>query len=116
MTLSFNLILLVKHLQRVRRCFITARETSLLLLNCPQEHVVLINNEQKVVSAHLESEGLIKDGVERFLVNLGVELLLLVREDEDLHVRVRGAAAVHGEEISSLQDSHGQLRREEVCD
>lgn len=87
-----------------------------MLLNCPQEHVVLINNEQKVLSAHLESEGLIKDGVERFLVNLGVELLLLVREDEDLHVRVRGAAAVHGEEISSLQDSHGQLRREEVCD
>lgn len=64
------------------------------------------------VSAHLERKGLIEDGVERLLVNLRVKLLLLVREDEDLHVRVRGAAAVHGEKIGSLQDSHGQLERE----
>lgn len=42
-------------------------------------------------------------------MNLCVKLLLLVREDEDLHVRVGGAAAVHGEKISGLQDSHSQL-------
>lgn len=64
------------------------------------------------VSAHLERKGLVEDGVERLLVNLRVKLLLLVREDEDLHVRVRGAAAVHGEKIGGLQDSHGQLGRE----
>lgn len=71
-------------------------------------------------SAHLENKGLIEDRVERFLVNLCVKLLLLVREDKDLHVGVRGATAVHGEEISCLQDSHSQLgggvRSEEACD
>lgn len=61
--------------------------------------------------AYLESKSLIEDGIERFLVNLCVKLLLLVREDEDLDVRVRGAAAVHGEEVSCLQDSHSQLGR-----
>lgn len=61
--------------------------------------------------AYLESKSLIEDGIERFLVNLCVKLLLLVREDEDLDVRVRGATAVHGEEVSCLQDSHSQLGR-----
>lgn len=44
-------------------------------------------------------------------MNLCIKLLLLVGEDEDLHVGVRGAAAVHGEEISCLQDSYSQLER-----
>lgn len=47
-------------------------------------------------------------------MDLCVKLLLLIRENKDLHVRVRGAATVHGEEISGLEDSHGQLWRRNV--
>lgn len=45
-------------------------------------------------------------------MDLCVKLLLLVGEDKDFDVRVRGAATVHGEEISCLQDSHSQLQGE----
>lgn len=65
-----------------------------------------------MVPPYLERKGLVEDGIERLLVNFCVELLLLVREDEDLHVGVGGASAVHGEKISGLQDSHSQLGRE----
>lgn len=75
---------------------------------------MLANRRPGGVSPHLEGEGLIEDGVESFLVDLCVKLLLLIRENKDLHVRVRGAAAVHGEEISGLEDSHGQLWRRNV--
>lgn len=75
---------------------------------------MLANGRPGGVSPHLEGEGLIEDGVESFLVDLCVKLLLLIRENKDLHVRVRGAAAVHGEEISGLEDSHGQLWRRNV--
>ena len=61
--------------------------------------------------SYLENKGLIEDRIERFLVNLRVKLLLLVGEDKDFDVGVRGATAVHGEEISRLQDSHSQLGR-----
>lgn len=43
-------------------------------------------------------------------MDLGVELLLLVGENEDLDVGVGGAAAVHGEEVGRLQDPHSELR------
>lgn len=60
---------------------------------------------------HLERESLVKDGVERFLVNLCVKLLLLVREHKDLDVGVGRAAAVHGEKVGCLQDPNGELRK-----
>lgn len=72
----------------------------------------LSNGGYRDLPAHLERKGLIEDGIESLLVDLRVKLLLLVREDEDLHVRVRGATAVHGEKIGGLQDSHSQLGRE----
>lgn len=49
-------------------------------------------------------------------MNLCVKLLLFIREDEDFDIGVRGATAVHGEEISRLQDSHSQLGRWEGRD
>ena len=52
-------------------------------------------------------------------MNFSVKLLLLVGEDEHLDVGVGGAAAVHGEQISCLQDSHSQLGEVgegEMCD
>lgn len=42
-------------------------------------------------------------------MNLCVKLLLFVGEDEHLDVGVGRATAVHGEEISCLQDSYSQL-------
>lgn len=51
-------------------------------------------------------------------MNLCVKLLLFVREDKDFDIGIRGATAVHGEEISCLQDSHSELGRKdggEVC-
>lgn len=60
---------------------------------------------------YLESESLVEDGVESFLVNLCVKLLLLVREHKDLDVRVGRAAAVHGEKVGRLQDPNSELRR-----
>lgn len=46
-------------------------------------------------------------------MNLCVKLFLFVGEDEDLDVGVRGATAVHGEEVSCLQDSNSQLGNKE---
>lgn len=74
--------------------------------------VALISNKYRVtlsVSAYLEGKGLVEDGIERFLVHLCVKLLLFVREDENFDIGIRGATAVHGEEIRRLQDSHSQL-------
>ena len=42
-------------------------------------------------------------------MDLGVKLLLLVGEDEDLDVRVGRSAAVHREKVGGLEDSHGEL-------
>lgn len=44
---------------------------------------------------YLKVESFIEDRVEGFLVHLGVKLLLLVWENENFDVRVRGASAVH---------------------
>lgn len=58
---------------------------------------------------YLENKWFIEDRVQVFLLNLGVKLLLLVWEDIDLNVRVRGASAVHGYKICSLEYSHCEL-------
>lgn len=69
-----------------------------------------ISDHWPFFSTHLESESLVEDGVESFLVNLGVKLLLLVGEHKDLDVGVGCATAVHGEEVGRLQDPNGKLR------
>lgn len=62
--------------------------------------------------AYLESELLVEGGVEGLPVDLGLKLLLLVRQQVDLHVGVRGAAHVHGRQLCSLDDPHYELKEE----
>lgn len=66
---------------------------------------------------HLENKCLIEDRVQCFFVHFGVKLLLLVREEQDFNIRVRGSTWVHGHEICSLKDTNCQLcgENERVC-
>ena len=48
---------------------------------------------------NLEIEGLVEDGVERFAVHFGFELLLVVRKQMDTDVRVRKSVKVHWGEV-----------------
>jgi len=57
----------------------------------------------------LEGEGLVEDGVERFAVDLGLVLLLLVGRQVDLDVGVRRSTHVHAGQVSSLDHCHRQL-------
>ena len=43
-------------------------------------------------------------------MHFGLKLLLLVRQQVQLHVGVGGATHVHGREVCSLEDAHHQLR------
>lgn len=61
--------------------------------------------------AYFKGEGLVEHRVECLFVNFCVKLLLFVGKDEDLNIGVRGAAAVHREEVSCLQDPYRQLQR-----
>lgn len=45
-------------------------------------------------------------------MDLGLKLLLLVRQQVDLHVGVRGAPHVHGRQLCSLDDPHYELKEE----
>lgn len=56
--------------------------------------------------SHLECERLIKDGAESFAVHLRLELLLLVGQQVDLHVRIGGATHVQGGQVLRLMHSH----------
>ncbi len=58
---------------------------------------------------NLEIEGLVEDGVERFAVHFGFELLLLVGQQVDLDVRVRGAAHVQRRQVLGLVHRHRQI-------
>lgn len=62
---------------------------------------------------YLEGELLIKDGVEGLPVDLGLKLLLLVRQQVDLYVRVRRAAHVHSRQLCGLDDPHYELKEED---
>lgn len=44
-------------------------------------------------------------------MHFGVILLLLVREKQDFHVRIRGATGVHGNEVRGLKDANCELLR-----
>lgn len=70
--------------------------------------------------AYLEDEGLIEGRIQCLLVHFGGKMLLLVWEDIDLDIGVRSAAAVHGEEISCLEEAHCELgvkgqRGQSIC-
>ena len=68
----------------------------------------LKSNSQR--EAYLESELLVEDRVEGLPVDLGLKLLLLVRQQVDLYVRVRCSTHVHGRQLCRLDDPHYQLR------
>lgn len=65
------------------------------------------------LNAYLEGELLVENGIEGLPVDLGFELLLLVRQQVDLHVGVRRAAHVHGRQLCSLDDPHDELVEED---
>ena len=62
----------------------------------------------QLVVHHGETEGLVKHGVQVLAVDARLELLLPLRQQVDLHVRVRGAREVFGGQVQGLEDSHHQ--------
>lgn len=62
---------------------------------------------------YLEGELLIEGRIERLPVDFGLKLLLLVWQQVDLYVRVRGAAHVHGRKLCGLDDPHNELNKED---
>lgn len=46
-------------------------------------------------------------------MNLGLKLLLLVRQQVDLYVWVRCAAHIHGRQLRCLDDPHYELQEKE---
>lgn len=61
-------------------------------------------------NTNLKHKRLIEHRVQSFLVHFGVKLLLLVRQQQDFDVRIRGAARVHGQEVGGLQDANCELQ------
>lgn len=61
---------------------------------------------------YLEGELLVENRIEGLPVDLGFKLLLLVRQQVDLHVGIRRAAHVHGGQLCSLDDPHDELTEE----
>lgn len=62
---------------------------------------------------YLEGELLIEDRIEGLPVDLGLKLLLLVRQQVDLYVRVRCATHVHGRQLCCLDNPHYELREKD---
>lgn len=58
---------------------------------------------------YLEGEGLVESWVKRFLMDLGVKLMLLVWEDENLNVGIGGSTTIHGDQVCCLQDTNREL-------
>ena len=63
----------------------------------------------RIPRCYLEEELLVEGGVEGLAVDLGLKLLLLVRQQVHLDVGVRGASHVHGRELCRLDDAHHEL-------
>lgn len=59
----------------------------------------------------LEGEGLIEDRTEVLALDFGLKLLLLVRQEVDFDVGIRGPAHVHGWQVLSLDDANYQLEK-----
>jgi len=67
-------------------------------------------NEQPSSEVYLENELLIEDGIEGLPVDLGLKLLLLVRQQVDLHVWVGRATHVHSRQLCGLDDPNHELK------
>lgn len=62
---------------------------------------------------YLEGELLVENRIEGLPVDLGLKLLLFVRQQVDLDIGVRRAAHVHGRQLCSLDDPHDELMEED---
>lgn len=60
---------------------------------------------------HLEYKRLIEDRIQRFLVDFGVKLLLLVREEHNFDVRIWGSTWIHRYEVCRLKDADCELQQ-----
>lgn len=69
-------------------------------------------NQLKINSCevYLEGELLIEDRVEGLPVDLGLKLLLLVRQQVDLYVWIRCTTHVHSRQLCRLDDPHYELK------
>lgn len=61
---------------------------------------------------YLEGELLVENGIQGLPVDLGLELLLFVRQQVDLHIGIGRATHVHGRQLCSLDDPHDELMEE----
>lgn len=62
---------------------------------------------------YLKNKSLVENRAQVFTLDFGLILLLLVRQQENFNVGVRGPSHVHGSEILSLKDSHYELQQKE---
>lgn len=58
---------------------------------------------------YLKCKLLIENRIEGLPVDLGLKLLLLVRQQVDLYIWVRSSAHVHSRQLCRLNDSHNEL-------
>lgn len=79
----------------------------------PQLHVNQTVSGTKDLSIpgeeYLEGELLVENRIEGLPVDLGLKLLLFVRQQVDLYIGVRRATHVHGGQLCSLDDPHNEL-------
>lgn len=61
---------------------------------------------------YLEGELFVEDRIEGLPVDLGLKLLLLVRQQVDLYVWVGRATHVHSRQLCGLDDPHYELKEE----
>lgn len=77
------------------------------------EAVEVVDAEVQLAVANLivhhgETEGLVEHGVQILAVDASLELLLPLRQQVDLNVRVGGAREVFGRQLQGSEDSHHQ--------
>lgn len=66
--------------------------------------------KRKETHAYFKGERFIKRRVERFAMDFGFKLFLLLWKQEDFDVRIGGTPDVQRWEVSSLYNAHNQLR------
>lgn len=70
---------------------------------------MLVSQEENLTS-YLEGELLVEGGVQSLPVHFRLKLLLLVGQEVNLHVGVRGPAHVHGRQLGGLDDPDDELK------
>lgn len=63
---------------------------------------------------YFKNKRLIEDRIKRLSMHFSLELLLLLRHNIDLNVRIGGATHVHSRQLSGLQHADGELLLLEV--